>query len=206
MPYIFKQDGSVTASCRICKEYKNLYEDFPHTETETEELCYDITGGCIVCIKELTDRVKYPARCRTCNEAKNLYKDFPKTRWNGEVKRGENCFTCSKERSERVQNFQKNHSFVCECGVTLKSDTDYAIVRHEQTKQHKYNMKCRINGHKFTRDDLRDICSINKVPAYYNKSKEFMVDKLLEIGKDNIIYPEYIFIKYSITKIVTNEN
>ena len=142
------------------------------------------------------------ARCRICNEGKNLYEDFPKTHCNGEVRIGESCLICSKDRSTIVMKSQKKHEYVCQCGVTLKSDTDYAIARHEQTKQHKYNMKCRINGYKFTRDDLRDICSTNQIPAYYNKSKEFMVEKLLEIGKDNIIYPQYILIKYSITKIV----
>ena len=141
-------------------------------------------------------------RCIICKEGKEIYQDFPTSHSNGELVIGNTCLICSKERSGIVMKSQKRHSYVCPCGVTLKSDTEYAIARHEQTKQHKYNMKCCINGYKFTRDDLRDICSINKVPAYYNKSKEFMVEKLLEIGKDNIIYPEYIYLKYSITKKV----
>ena len=129
-------------------------------------------------------------RCRICNEGKNIYEDFPTTHCNGELIIGNACLICSKTRSERVIKSQKKHRFVCECGMTLQSDTDLAIARHQLRDCHRRGLKFKKLGRKYNRDELYKICSENKIKYYSSLNVEDILDRLLEL--DNIEFPESI--------------
>ena len=124
--------------------------------------------------------------CGLCKEAKSLYLDFPVRAREDGPDIGDICKFCVKKRSEEVKRSQVKHRFECECGTTLRSDTDRAISKHLATDLHKNNLtrKRPIKGVVYNCKQLERLCKVNKV-YYYSKMKSTeMIDALLEIDRD----------------------
>ena len=124
--------------------------------------------------------------CSLCKEAKSLYQDFPIRSRQEDLEIGDVCKLCVKKRSEKVKQSQNRHRYVCECGTTLRSDTDRAISKHLVSDLHENNLarKRPIKGVVYNCKQLERLCKVNKV-YYYGKMKSTeMIDALLEIDRD----------------------
>jgi len=128
-----------------------------------------------------------PHQCVRCKEFKALPYQFLNKF--DKVNQSNICSKCVEKRSEQVKKCTDKNMFLCSCGIFYYCSSDRCMLQHENSDRHKNSLKRNrfVNGKKYNRDELRLLCSANKIPYYKSLKIEHMIDKLLEL--DNIKIP-----------------
>lgn len=92
------------------------------------------------------------------------------------------CSQCMAENTAQVKKYTKPKNFECQCGLKFVSNQTEAYYIHMADKTHETRIAKVLRGVRYSQKELRDMCSLNKIPYYKNLSMPDMVKKLDDLG------------------------
>lgn len=120
----------------------------------------------------------YPFACSYCANVLIFPYDFL-TKKN--IDNGFNrCRACMTEETERTKKYKDIKNIICDCGIKYLG-TDNNIISHIEGDQHKRRINRIIDGTRYSKVKLIELCKNHKIPYYKKLNMEEMIEAIRRI-------------------------